>query len=46
MKNTSFIAKLKDGWSKADLMKYYAMDEKQYVKVLESLERIKSEVTK
>ncbi len=44
MKSLSFSTKLKAGWSKADLMRYYALDEKRYKKVLACLERIKVEV--
>lgn len=44
MKEPSFSQRLKAGWSKADLMQYYALDEKQYDKVLICLERIKNEV--
>ncbi|MDO8726623.1 MAG: hypothetical protein Q7J35_11200 [Candidatus Methanoperedens sp.] len=36
----SFSQKLKAGWSKAELMKYYVMDEKQYNKVLVCLQEI------
>lgn len=46
MKSLSFSKKLKNGWSKVDLMRYYVMDEKQYDKVLACLERIKSEAIK
>ncbi|VVB85645.1 Uncharacterised protein [uncultured archaeon] len=44
MKEPSFSQRLKAGWSKTDLMRYYALDEKQYDKVLACLERIKNEV--
>jgi hypothetical protein len=44
MKPLSFSGRLKAGWSKADLMRYYLMNELQYQKVLESLQGIKSEV--
>jgi hypothetical protein len=40
MKDLSFSQRLKAGWSKADLMRYYALDEKQYDKVLASLQGI------
>ncbi len=40
MKPTSFSEKLNAGWSKTDLMRYYALDEKQYNKVLACLEGI------
>ena len=43
MKPLSFSQRLKSGWSKADLMRYYALDESRYNKVIESLERIKNE---
>jgi hypothetical protein len=43
MKSLSFSQKLKAGWSKADLMRYYAMDEGRYNKVIESLEGIKND---
>jgi len=46
MKELSFSSRLKEGWSKADLMRYYALDELQYQKVLVSLQGIKSEVNK
>jgi len=41
---TSFSGRLKAGWSKADLMRYYMLDESRYNKVIESLKGIKSEV--
>ncbi len=41
MTPTSFSDKLKAGWSKTDLMRYYGLDEKRYNKVLECLEGIK-----
>ncbi len=44
MRNLSFSDKLKAGWSKADLMQYYGLDEKQFGEVIASLERIKVEV--
>jgi len=40
MKNISISQRLKTGWSKTDIMRYYALDEKQYSKVLASLEEI------
>ncbi len=36
----SFADKLRAGWSKADLMKYYCLSEEQYNRVTESLKRI------
>ena len=38
--DTSFSRKLRAGWTKDELMKYYAMTEVQYDKVVESLEAI------
>jgi hypothetical protein len=43
MKPLSFSQRLNAGWTKDDLMKYYAMNEGQYQKVIESLEGIKNE---
>lgn len=40
MPPTSFSEKLKAGMPKADLMRYYALDERQYAKVLVSLQSI------
>lgn len=40
MNPLSFSQRLKAGWSKADLMRYYALDEKQYDKVLACLQVI------
>ncbi len=40
MKPTSFSEKLKAGWSKADLMRYYALNEAQYNKMLVCLQEI------
>lgn len=40
MKEPSFSQRLKAGWSKADLMKYYVLDEKQYDKVIACLKGI------
>ena len=39
--DTSFSRKLRAGWTKDELMKYYAMTEVQYDKVVESLEAIR-----
>ena len=38
--DTSFSRKLRAGWTKEQLMKYYSMSEAQYEKVIESLEAI------
>ncbi len=46
MKEPSFSQRLKAGWLKDDLMRYYALDEKQYDKVLACLKQIKNEVMK
>jgi len=46
MRQLSFSQRLKSGWSKEQLMKYYVMDEKHYDKVLASLERIMQEKAK
>ena len=46
MKPLSFSQRLKAGWSKADLMKYYAMDEKQYDRVLAFLQGIAKRLNK
>jgi len=40
MKPLSFSQRLKAGWSKADLMRYYALNETQYNKVVECLQEI------
>jgi hypothetical protein len=40
MKPLSFSQRLNAGWSKADLMRYFALDEKQYEKVLVCLQSI------
>ncbi len=37
---TSFAYKLANGWTKLDLMQYYALSELQYSKAMESLEDI------
>ncbi len=37
---TSFSQKLRAGWTKEQLMAYYALTEAQYEKVLESLKAI------
>jgi len=39
--DTSFSRKLRAGWTKEQLMKYYSMSEAQYEKVIESLEAIR-----
>ncbi len=36
----SFSQRLKAGWTKADLMLFYALNEKQYDKVLACLQEI------
>jgi hypothetical protein len=41
MKSLSFSQRFKAGWSKEQLMSYYAMDEKQYNKVIACLESIR-----
>ena len=46
MKPLSFSQKFKAGWSKAELMKYYAMDEKQFDKVLACLQGIAKRLNK
>ena len=38
--DTSFSRKLRAGWTKEQLMKYYSLTEAQYEKVIESLEAI------
>jgi len=40
MKPLSFSQRLNAGWSKADLMHYFALDEKQYDKVITCLNGI------
>jgi hypothetical protein len=40
MKPLSFSHRVNEGWSKADLMHYYALNEEQYNKVLECLQGI------
>jgi len=42
--NTSFSQKLREGWTKEQLMAYYALTEAQYEKVMECLERIRQGV--
>jgi hypothetical protein len=42
--NTSFSQKLRDGWTKEQLMAYYVLTEAQYEKVMECLERIRQGV--
>jgi len=39
--DTSFSRKLRAGWTKDELMKYYSLTEAQYEKVIESLEAIR-----
>ena len=39
--NTSFSQKLREGWTKEQLMAYYALTEAQYEKVMECLKRIR-----
>ena len=39
--DTSFSRKLRAGWTKEQLMKYYAMSEAQYDRIIESLEAIR-----
>ncbi len=39
--NTSFSQKLRAGWTKEQLMAYYALTGEQYEKVLESLKAIR-----
>ena len=46
MKPLSFSQKLNAGWSKDDLVKYYALNEGQYQKVLNCLDRITKEKAK
>jgi len=40
MKSLSFSQRLNAGWSKADLVKYYALNEGQSQKVIECLQGI------
>jgi hypothetical protein len=40
--NTSFSRKLRDGWTKEQLMAYYALTEAQYEKVMGCLKAIGS----
>ena len=40
---TSFSQKFDSGWTKEQLMKYYAMTEKQYEKVMACLSVIRNE---
>jgi hypothetical protein len=40
MKPLFFSQRLNAGWSKTDLMRYFALDEKQYEKVLACLNGI------
>ncbi len=40
--NTSFSQKLREGWTKEQLMAYYALTEAQYEKVLRCLRDIGS----
>ncbi len=42
--NTSFSQKLREGWTKEQLMAYYVLTEVQYEKVMECLERIRQGV--
>ena len=41
--NTSFSQKLRDGWTKEQLMAYYVLTEAQYERVLECLKAIRPE---
>ncbi len=41
--DSSFSAKMKAGWSRDDLMKYYALTDGEYEKVHECVLRIQSE---
>jgi hypothetical protein len=40
MSSLSFSRRLKAGWTKEQLMKYYCLSEAQYTKVVECLKRI------
>ncbi len=40
--NTSFSQKLRAGWTKEQLMAYYALTEAQYEKVIECLKAIRN----
>ncbi len=42
--NTSFSQKLRDGWTKEQLMAYYVLTEAQYEKTMECLKRIRQGV--
>jgi hypothetical protein len=46
MKPLSFSQRLNAGWTKAELMRYYALNEGQYQKVLNCLDRITQEKAK
>ncbi len=41
--DSSFSAKIKAGWSKADLMKHYAMTENEYQRVHECVQTIQKQ---
>ena len=43
--DTSFSRKLRAGWTKEQLMAYYALTEAQYEKVIESLEAVRKAST-
>ena len=38
---TSFSQKVREGWTKERLMAYYALSEREYEKLIESLRRIR-----
>ncbi len=44
--DSSFSAKLKAGWSKADMMRYYCLTDNEYEKVHECVQRIQSETVR
>ncbi len=46
MLSDSFSAKIKAGWSRDDLMKYYALSDGEYEKVHECVLRIQSETVR
>lgn len=39
-KNRSFSALFKEGWTKEELMEYFALSEIEYIKIIESLKKI------
>ncbi len=42
----SFSSKLKAGWSRDDLMKYYALNDSEYEKIHDCVQRIQSETAR